>query len=107
MVLPQALYNMLPSMLSQFISTIKETTLGYVINVQELTFAANQINNQLLTKPFQVFFILAMTYYVVCFSLTQLAMWLERRIAQKRLGAPVGPAADGETPLPPSVVAAP
>ena len=32
-ILPQALYNMLPSMLSQFVSTIKETTLGYVINV--------------------------------------------------------------------------
>ena len=58
-ILPQALYNMMPSMLSQFVSTIKETTLGYVINVPELTFAANQINNQLLTKPFQVFFILA------------------------------------------------
>ena len=95
-ILPQALYNMLPSMLSQFISTIKETTLGYVINVQELTFAANQINNQLLTKPFQVFFILALTYYVVCFSLTQLAQWLERRIAHKRLGAtPVKPAEEG------------
>ena len=39
-ILPQALYNMLPSMLSQFVSTIKETTLGYVINVPELTFAA-------------------------------------------------------------------
>ena len=85
-VLPQALYNMLPSLLSQFVSTIKETTLGYVINVQELTFAANQINNQLLTKPFQVFFILAVTYFVVCFSLTELAQWVERRIARKRLG---------------------
>ena len=63
-ILPQALYNMMPSILSQFVSTIKETTLGYVINVPELTFAANQINNQLLTKPFQVFFILAMIYYV-------------------------------------------
>ena len=58
-ILPQALYNMMPSILSQFVSTIKETTLGYVINVPELTFAANQINNQLLTKPFEVFFILA------------------------------------------------
>ncbi|RYD74255.1 MAG: amino acid ABC transporter permease [Verrucomicrobiaceae bacterium] len=38
-ILPQALFNMLPSMLSQFISTIQDTTLGYVINVQELTFA--------------------------------------------------------------------
>jgi polar amino acid transport system permease protein len=96
---------MLPSMLSQFISTIKETTLGYVINVQELTFAANQINNQLLTKPFQVFFILAMTYYVVCFSLTQLALWLERRIAHKRLGTRTMPLVDGEAPPAPIVVA--
>ena len=70
-ILPQALFNVLPSILSQFVSTIKETTLGYVINVPELTFAANQINNQLLTKPFQVFFILAMIYYAVCWSLTR------------------------------------
>ena len=86
MILPQALFNMLPSMLSQFISTIQDTTLGYVINVQELTFAANQINNQLLTQPFQVFFILAITYFIVCFALTQAARWLERRVATRRLG---------------------
>jgi polar amino acid transport system permease protein len=95
-VLPQALYNMLPSMLSQFVSTIQETTLGYVINVPELTFAANQINNQLLTKPFEVFFLLAVTYFVVCFSLTELARWLERRIARKRSG--VAGTAPGTTP---------
>jgi polar amino acid transport system permease protein len=85
-ILPQALFNMLPSMLSQFVSTIKETTLGYVINVPELTFAANQINNQLLTKPFQVFFILAVIYYVLCWSLTRAATALERRIEAKRAG---------------------
>jgi polar amino acid transport system permease protein len=85
-ILPQALFNMLPSMLSQFVSTIKETTLGYVINVPELTFAANQINNQLLTKPFQVFFILAIIYFVVCWSLTRVATALERRIAARRAG---------------------
>ena len=106
-ILPQALYNMLPSMLSQFISTIKETTLGYVINVQELTFAANQINNQLLTKPFQVFFILAMTYYVVCFSLTQLALWLERRVAHKRLGAATAKTSEDGVSLPPPAVVNP
>ena len=88
-ILPQALFNMLPSMLSQFISTIQETTLGYVINVQELTFAANQINNQLLTQPFQVFFILAFTYFVVCFTLTQMTYWLERRVTARRAGAPL------------------
>ncbi len=85
-ILPQALYNMLPSMLSQWVSTIKDTTLGYVINVPELTFAANQINNRLLTKPFEVFLILAIIYYVVCFSLTHAATILERRIAKRRAG---------------------
>jgi polar amino acid transport system permease protein len=85
-ILPQAIYNMIPSTISQFVSTIKETSLGYVISVNELTFAANQINTTLLTKPFQVFAILAGIYFVLCFSLTQLARHLERRIADKRTG---------------------
>lgn len=97
-ILPQALYNMMPSILSQFVSAIKETTLGYVINVPELTFAANQINNQLLTQPFQVFFILAIIYYVICWSLTRAAILLERRIATKRAGSRGGP--KGGAPLP-------
>ncbi|MBP7003032.1 amino acid ABC transporter permease [Amaricoccus sp.] len=95
-ILPQALYNMIPSILSQFVSTIKETTLGYVINVPELTFAANQINNQLLTQPFQVFAILAITYFIICWSLTRAAIWLERRISDKRAGR-------GAPPMPPSL----
>lgn len=89
-VLPQALYNMVPAMVSQFVSTIKETSLGYVISVNELTFAANQVNNTLLTKPFQVFMILAAMYFMLCFSLTQLARHLEKRIATKRAGIKAG-----------------
>lgn len=85
-ILPQALYNALPSLISQFVSIIKETTLGYVINVQEMTFAASQVNNQLLTKPFQVYAILAVTYYLLCYSLTRLATTVERRIERKRQG---------------------
>lgn len=87
-VLPQALYNMLPAMVSQFVSTIKETSLGYVISVNELTFAANQINSTLLTKPFPVFVMLALIYFLLCSLLTQFARWLERRIAKRRTGGP-------------------
>jgi len=96
-ILPQALFNVQPSIVSQFVSTIQETTLGYVINVPELTFAASQINNRLLTKPFEVFLILAIIYFCVCWSLTQLANWLERRVAARRAGpqATVSPAARG------------
>lgn len=85
-LLPQALYNMVPAIISQFVSSIKETSLGYVISVNELTFAANQVNSTLLTKPFQVFFILAAIYFVLCLTLTQLARIVERRIADRRAG---------------------
>jgi len=85
-VLPQALHNMLPSMVSQFVSTIKETSLGYVISANELTFAASQVNSQLVTQPFEVYGLLALTYFTLCFALTSLARWLERRIAAQRGG---------------------
>lgn len=97
-ILPQALYNMIPSMLSTFVATIKDTTLGYVINVPDLTFAASQVNNQLLTQPFQVFLILALTYYVICWSLTALTNVVERRITRRRAG--LGPRRRGEIALP-------
>ncbi len=83
-VLPQALFNVLPSMTSQFVSTIKETSLGYVISVNELTFAANQVNNLVLTKPLQVFGILAIIYFLVCFSLSRGLSWLDWRIRRAR-----------------------
>ncbi|WP_416409201.1 amino acid ABC transporter permease [Agrobacterium rosae] len=85
-ILPQALYNMIPSILSTFVSTIKDTTLGYVINVPDITFAASQVNNQLLTQPFQVFLILAIIYYAICWSITFVANRLERQITRRRDG---------------------
>jgi polar amino acid transport system permease protein len=87
-VLPQALHNMLPSMVSQFVSTIKETSLGYVISAHELTFAAAQVNNVLLTQPFEVYAILALTYFAVCSALTAFARFIERRISTQRGGTP-------------------
>ncbi|MGO4404506.1 amino acid ABC transporter permease [Bosea sp. RAF48] len=87
-VLPQALHNMLPSMVSQFVSTIKETSLGYVISAHELTFAAAQVNNVLLTQPFEVYGILALTYFALCFALTSLARLIGRRISAGRGGTP-------------------
>lgn len=86
-ILPQALFNMLPSMLNQLVSTVKETSLAYIIGTQELTFAADQINNVLLTKPFEVFGLLALTYFVLNFTLTSIAKLAENKIYNKRSGA--------------------
>ncbi|SAK91582.1 amino acid ABC transporter permease [Caballeronia ptereochthonis] len=98
-ILPQALYNVVPSMVTQFVSTIKETSLGYIINVQELSFAADQINNRLMTKPFPVYLIVALSYFVLCYALTQLAHYLERRITRKRAGRAGKPRKGDREPL--------
>ncbi|TEA77563.1 amino acid ABC transporter permease [Allopusillimonas ginsengisoli] len=89
-ILPQALFNTIPSILSQFISTVKETSLGFVISVHELTFAAAQINNILLTKPFEVFGLLALTYFTLNLILTGLVKLVEIRIANSRILAAQG-----------------
>ena len=84
-VLPQALFNIVPSILNQLISLIKNTSLAYIISVNELTFSAYQINTQLLTKPFQVYFILAMTYFIICYTLSTLVGRFEARIKSRRI----------------------
>ena len=86
-VLPQALRNSLPSLVNQFISTIKETSLGYIIGLAEVSFIASQINALVFTKPAEVFGILGLTYFVLCFGLSRLAYWIEGRLVRQGLGA--------------------
>jgi polar amino acid transport system permease protein len=78
-VLPQALRHMLPSLVNQFVSTIKETSLGYIIGLSEVSFIATQINTEVFTKPVQVYLSLGFTYFALCFGLSRFAYWVEAR----------------------------
>ncbi|MCV2355690.1 amino acid ABC transporter permease [Paucibacter sp. B2R-40] len=89
-LLPQGLRHMLPSLVNQFISTIKETSLGTIIGLSELSFIANQINGQVLVKPLEVYSVLALSYFVLCFGLSRLAYALERHLSKPQ--TPTGPA---------------
>lgn len=82
-ILPQALRNALPSLVNQLVTTIKETSLGYIIGLTEVSFIASQINVQVLTMPAQVYGILALTYFALCFGLSRLAYVLERRLTRR------------------------
>jgi len=84
--LPQALMHMLPSIVNQFVSIIKATSLAYVIGVPELTYSAAQVNTMTLTKPLQTFLVLAGFYFILCFAISRFAGVLERRIARQRAG---------------------
>jgi polar amino acid transport system permease protein len=92
-VLPQALYNVLPGIINQLTSLIKDSSLGAIIAVGEITYVMMQINSNTVTKSFQVFMLLAAVYFVLCFSLSQIAGRIERRITERRKGQEMGAAA--------------
>jgi polar amino acid transport system permease protein len=91
-LLPQALRAMLPSLVNQFVATIKDTTLGYIIGLQELAFVTAQINTLEMIHPAQVYLASALAYFLLCFGLSRLAFWLERRLSARGIGASPGAA---------------
>jgi len=80
-ILPQALRNMIPSFVNQFVSMIKDTSLAFIVGVAELTQIATQVNNRTMLFPTEIFMFIAVIYFVVCFAFTELSRWLERRLA--------------------------
>lgn len=80
-VLPQALRMMVPSFINQWISLIKDTSLAYIVGVNELTFLATQVNNRSMVYPMEVFLFVALVYFVLCLALDLLANGLNRRFS--------------------------
>jgi len=86
-VLPQTLRHGLPSIVNQLVSTIKATSLGYIIGLSEVSFIATQINTLVFTQAVEVYLILALTYFILCFGLSRLAFLLERRLQRRTVQA--------------------
>lgn len=91
-VLPQALRRMVPAMVSQLITLVKDTSLLSMITVVELA-KRGQILAQLDVNPIEVFLVLMAMYFVVNFSLSLVAARLEIAPAGRR---PLAPAVIGE-----------
>lgn len=83
-VLPQALRNMIPSFVNQFVSMIKDTSLAFIVGVSELTHVATQINNRTMIYPTEIFLFIAVIYFVICFAFTTLSRWLEQRLSWRK-----------------------
>jgi polar amino acid transport system permease protein len=78
-ILPQALRRILPPLAGQFISLIKDSSLLGIIAIRELTKAAREIVSASL-QPFEVYFLAAILYLVLTFTLSMAVQKLEKRM---------------------------
>lgn len=81
-VLPQAIRIMIPPIINQFISTLKDTSILSVIAVREIT-----MNSQIIIarnfKPFEVYSYVAIIYFVIILLITLLSKYLEKKLRIK------------------------
>ena len=83
-ILPQALYNVIPGILNNLTAIFKESSLAYAIALHELTYASVQVMNHNMSRTVEIFAILAGVYFFSSFGLSRFARWLEQRIERKR-----------------------
>jgi len=82
-VLPQAIKNMIPSIVNQFIITLKDTSILSVIGFPELVNKAQNVI-AITFRSFEIWGIVAVMYLVVILLLQQVANALERRLNRGR-----------------------
>ena len=82
-VLPQAIRTMIPSIINQFIITLKDTSILSVIGFPELVNTAKNVVG-ITMSAFQVWSSVAIMYLVVITLLSRLAKRVERRLNRGR-----------------------
>ena len=79
-VLPQAVRNMVPSLVTQMIVLFKDTSLASIIGYVDLTKAAQIVNNREI-RPFELYLFIAVVYFAFTYSMSRIASRFERRLA--------------------------
>lgn len=79
-VLPQALRNMIPALVTQFIVLLKDTSLASIIGYIDLTKAAQIVNNREI-RPFELYLFIAVIYWCCSYAMSRYAQHLEKRLA--------------------------
>lgn len=77
-VLPQALRNMIPALVTQFIVLLKDTSLASIIGYVDLTKAAQIVNNREI-RPFELYLFIAVVYWLSSYGMSTVARQFEVR----------------------------
>lgn len=80
-ILPQALRNMLPALVTQFIVLLKDTSLASIIGYVDLTKAAQIVNNREI-RPFEIYLFIAVIYWLCSYGMSSYARRLEKSLAR-------------------------
>jgi glutamate transport system permease protein len=89
-LVPQAVRRMLPALISQLVTLLKDTSLGFVIAYPELLRTGQGAVEFLGSRyALQVYLTVAAIYIAVNYALSSLARWLDRR-QQRRYGSQTG-----------------
>ncbi|MFJ9809298.1 amino acid ABC transporter permease [Streptomyces sp. NPDC101158] len=95
-LLPQAIRAMLPTIISQLVVTLKDTSLGFVILYPELLYSARLIASNTLVNgqyPYvSVIVVFGAVYIALCLALSALATWIEKRGRRAKTGIKVSDA---------------
>ena len=83
-ILPQAFRTMLPSIINQFIISLKDTSLVSVIGVSELTKRGNVMTANAAARSMAIWVTIALFYLVICTILSRVAKIMERRVSYGR-----------------------
>jgi His/Glu/Gln/Arg/opine family amino acid ABC transporter permease subunit len=81
-ILPQALRNMIPALVTQFIVLLKDTSLASIIGYVDLTKAAQIVNNREI-RPFELYLFIAVVYWICSYAMSKYASHIENRLATK------------------------
>lgn len=80
-LLPQAYKKMIPPIVSQFVSLIKDTSLATIIMLPEVTFRAQTIYAQKPSQIIPMFLMLAILYFILNFTISRVGTYIDRRMA--------------------------
>ncbi|SCC08126.1 amino acid ABC transporter permease [Weissella bombi] len=80
-ILPQAYKKMIPPIVSQFVSLIKDTSLATIIMLPEVTYRAQIVYAQEPGAIISMFFALAVIYFILNFIISKIGDILDRRMA--------------------------
>ena len=83
-ILPQAFRTMMPSIIKQFIISLKDTSLISIIGIRELTQNGKIIAANSASMVMAIWLVVAAFYLVICTILSKIALIVERKVSYGR-----------------------